>query len=383
MRILLVSFIFPYPVNSGGARDIYMRLKAMYDAGYEIDLVATVRDPPSDSELNAIRPMVRSIRIVQRHRGLRDLLSAKPFHYETRRELTTIPLEGNYLATIVESEFVGGILDNPTLRTRNRILRIHNDEAHLARSLAKSAGNLKERILFWAEFLKFRRYSPDLIRRCEVLWFISPDEMKRFAATSVTGDEKQHQTYLIRTFYDPSRFQKRSLQGAGVLYIGALSVSINYHGLIWYLKNIHPRMLENPAYHFVLAGKRGSANIDSLLEMIQHSERVSLLPDVEDPDQLYAAAAAFVNPIQRGAGIKIKSLDAACEGVPVITTSTGAEGTGFENGLHAVVADSVELFSAGLERVVVDKTYAQQLVRNAQELLEFQNQPREMLQCLG
>jgi glycosyltransferase involved in cell wall biosynthesis len=164
--------------------------------------------------------------------------------------------------------------------------------------------------------------------------------------------------------------------------VGALSISTNYDGLIWYLKHVHPRMLANPGYQFVLAGMRGSANIDGLLEMVRTSERVAFRPDAKDLQELYAGAAAFVNPIQRGAGVKIKTLDAVVQGMPVVTTSIGAEGTGFEDGLHAVVADSPESFSAGLQRIIADKTYAQQLVGNAQALLQRENQPGEMLQSL-
>lgn len=382
MRLLIASFIFPYPINSGGARDIYTRLEAMHKAGYEIDLVATVRHLPSESELNAIRPMVKSIQIVQRHRKISDLISTKPFHYETRRDITTVPLEGEYLAAIIESEFVGGILDNPALRARHHILRVHNDEAYLARCLAESAGTLKERILLSAESLKFRLYSPGLISRCDVLWYISATEMSRFSGASVNGTGKQQQAHLVRTIYNPERFLKRSLPGASVLYVGAISVPINYDGLIWYLKHVHPRLLQNPDYQFVLAGMRGSANIDGLLEMIRNSERVVFLPDAKDLRELYSGAAAFVNPIQRGAGVKIKTLDAVVEGLPVVTTPVGAEGTGFEHGLHAVVVDSAEQFSVGLQRVIADKAYAQELVGNAQALLERQNQGTEMLESL-
>jgi glycosyltransferase involved in cell wall biosynthesis len=382
MRLLVVSLIFPYPITSGGARDIYTRLEALHEAGYEIDLIATVRDPPSESDLNAIRPMVNSIRIVHRHRRIFDLISAKPFQCETRSDLRTIPLEEEYLASIIEGDLVGGILDNPTLRARHRILRIHNDEAHLARSNAASSGNLRERILFWSESLKFRLYSPSLTRRCDVLWHISSAEMKRFSSTSMNGTGKPHQTYLIPTICNPHCFQRHSLQGASVLYVGALSISTNYDGLIWYLKHVHPRMLENPGYQFVLAGMRGRSNIDGLLEMVRISERVVFLPDAEDLRGLYADAAAFVHPILRGAGVKIKILDAVVEGMPVVTTSVGAEGTGFEDGVHVVVADSPEPFATGLQRIIADKTYAQQLVGNAQALLERENQPDEMLQSL-
>ena len=383
MRLLVVSFIFPYPINSGGARDIYSRLEAMFEAGYEIDLVATVRNPPSEVELDRVRPMVKSIRIVVRHRRISDLLSIAPFHCKTRGDLKHIQLDGEYLAAIIESEFVGSILENPTLRARHRVLRIHNDETYLARCLAESAGTLMERFSLWAESLKFRLYSPALIRKCDVLWFISGTEMKRFSESSGTGNGSPPRKYLVRTIYNPQRFQRRSLEGATVLYVGAISVPINYDGLIWYLGHIHPQMLEDPSYQFVLAGMRGTANIDRLLEIIAKSGRVIFQPDAKDLQVLYAQAAAFVNPIQRGAGVKIKTLDAVVEGMPVVTTAVGAEGTGFENGLQAVVVDSVDGFTAGLKKVIADKDYAQRLVSNAQELLVRQNHAGDMLQSLA
>jgi polysaccharide biosynthesis protein PslH len=382
MRLLVVSFIFPYPINSGGARDIYSRLEAMFKAGYEIDLIATVRNLPSELELDKVRPIVKSIRIVERHRRISDLLSIKPFHIKTRGDLKDIQLDGEYLAVIIESDFGGDILENPTLRARHRVLRVHNDESYLARCLAESTGTLKERLSLSAESLKFRFYSPALIRKCEVLWFISSTEMKRFGESSESGNGSPQQKYLVPTIYNPERFQRRSLEGASVLYIGAISVPINYDGLMWYLEHIHPQMLENPGYRFVLAGMRGTGNIDGLLEMIAKSERVIYQPDVNDLQVLYAQAAAFVNPVQRGAGVKIKTLDAVVEGMPVVTTQVGAEGTGFEDRKHAVIVDSAEEFGAGLREIITDKSYAQQLVENAQTLLRRENQADTMLESL-
>jgi glycosyltransferase involved in cell wall biosynthesis len=383
MRLLVVSFIFPYPINSGGARDIYSRLEAMSKAGYEIDLIATVRFAPTEAELDKVRPLVKSIRIIERHRRVSDLLGIEPFHCKTRDDLKRIPLEGEYLAAIIESEFVGSILENPSLRAKHRILRVHNDESYLARCLAESAGTLKERVSLWAESFKFRLYSPALIGKCDVLWFISSTEMERFSESSKNGNGTAPQKYLVRTIYNPPRFQRRPLEGATVLYVGAISVAINYDGLIWYLKHIHPKMLENPSYQFLLAGMRGTADIGGLLEMIEKSERVIFRPDAKDLQELYAQAAAFINPIQRGAGVKIKTLDAVAEGMPVVTTPVGAEGTGFENGSEAIIVDSADEFAAGLKRVTADKDYAQRLVASAQELLVRQNHAGDMLQSLA
>ena len=64
-------------------------------------------------------------------------------------------------------------------------------------------------------------------------------------------------------------------------------------------------------------------------------DRVAGLPDgsgvvlagfVDDLDAEYAAAAVALVPVLQGAGVKFKTVEALCHGVPVVTTTVGAEG---------------------------------------------------------
>ena len=382
MRILVVSFIFPFPIDSGGARDIFSRLVILHDAGYSIDLIATVREWPTDAELLIVSPLVNSIQIVRRRRGLSDLLSVSPFHCQTRRDLRTLPLEQDYLAIILESDFVGAILDNPMLSAHYRILRVHNDEASLHRCLALGARTWRERLAFLAESLKFRFYSPALMRRCDLLWFISASEFDR-ASFGQSHNPPGTRLQLVPKTYAPQEMMRRPLTGAGVLYVGALSVPTNMDGLLWYIENIHPEMLNDPSYHFVIAGKRGMSGIDALIRAAASAPRIELQLDLPDLNPLYVRAAVFVNPIQRGAGVKVKTLDAAIQGLPVVTTPAGAEGTGFEDGVHVLVAKSKIAFIAGLKHCLKDKTFARSLVAQAQQLLLKQNGPDRFLDCLN
>jgi hypothetical protein len=381
-RLLVVSLEFPYPPNSGGTRDIYSRLKAMHDAGYEIDLVATVRNEPSDDDIKAIRQLVESIQIVHRSRNLRDLVRLEPFLVVSRSGLKKIKLIQDYAAVILESEHVGRVLENPTLRAKHRIIRIHNDEARMYRCLSESTSTMKEKILFKLESLKLRMYSSKVIRKCDSLWYISSVEMDR-SASSFLENSTARKAFLVRSLVDADSFRKRSLVGATVFYAGALSIPINYHGLIWYLKNVHPQLLRIPDYKLVLVGRRGTGNLDALFEAVNTSERVVCRLDVQSLNEYFAGAAAFINPVQSGTGVKIKIYDATAEGLPVVTTPAGNEGTGFVDGIHAVVANSPELFAEGLLRVIVDKRFALNLVQNAQNELKSQNQSDRLLNILS
>lgn len=53
-----------------------------------------------------------------------------------------------------------------------------------------------------------------------------------------------------------------------------------------------------------------------------------LLGFVEDLEPLYRSATVSVIPLNLGAGVKFKTVDALAAGVPVVTTPVGAEGIG-------------------------------------------------------
>jgi glycosyltransferase involved in cell wall biosynthesis len=366
--VLIVSFIYPFPVNSGGSRDIFERIKILHQAGYSVDLVATPRCMPNEEDVAALSVFVNRMWIIPRTRHIGALLSRKPFHYETRLDLKTIHLEGNYFAVILESEFVGGILENPALSAQNVILRVHNNEAALHLSLARDAAGPVERMLFLAESLRFRHYTPHVMSLCRQLWYISEVEM-RAASKGAFAEKSRYLPVIV----DDRNFRVPDLASSHVFYAGALSVPINQRGLIWFLTHVHPHLLEVPGYCFVLAGKTGNADMRRLLRIVKSCQKVTYCPNVSDLSSLYSSSAVFINPIQRGAGVKIKTIDAAMEGLPVVTTSVGAEGTGFLHGIHAWIADTPEEFAEGIRYVLRDKAGAAALVSASQGLLREKN----------
>ena len=55
--------------------------------------------------------------------------------------------------------------------------------------------------------------------------------------------------------------------------------------------------------------------------------------------------------------------------MPVVSTSMGMEGTGFEHSIHLLVADTPQEFAVCVRKLIVDPTLAKSLVRNAQAFL--------------
>ena len=64
--------------------------------------------------------------------------------------------------------------------------------------------------------------------------------------------------------------------------------------------------------------------------------------------------------------MRMKLIDTACAGAPIVTTSKGCEGLPFVDGRNCLIADSAEDFAKAVTRMLADETLQQTLAVNAQ-----------------
>ena len=82
------------------------------------------------------------------------------------------------------------------------------------------------------------------------------------------------------------------------------------------------------------------------------------------------ACALIVVPLRSGGGTRIKIFEAMAQGVPVVSTTIGAEGLDLDDGEHALFADTPEAFAQACRRVLGDEALAARLVSAARGLLQ-------------
>jgi glycosyltransferase involved in cell wall biosynthesis len=73
---------------------------------------------------------------------------------------------------------------------------------------------------------------------------------------------------------------------------------------------------------------------------------------VPDTSKFLIDADIFVAPIRFGGGVKVKIIDAMSYGVPVITTTKGAEGLEARHGEHFLIADSPKEFVENIRLLI-------------------------------
>jgi GT2 family glycosyltransferase/glycosyltransferase involved in cell wall biosynthesis/SAM-dependent methyltransferase len=132
---------------------------------------------------------------------------------------------------------------------------------------------------------------------------------------------------------------------SGVLFVGGFEHPPNVDAALQLVRKVMPlvwqRLGDVPV---VIAGSKPTPEIEALA-----SSNVEVTGWVEDLRPLIDGARLLAAPLRFGAGMKGKITQSLGAGLPVVTTPTGAEGLGVEDGRELLIADD----AAGLaERIV-------------------------------
>lgn len=119
---------------------------------------------------------------------------------------------------------------------------------------------------------------------------------------------------------------ERQYQGAPeFVFLGLLSLPHNDDGLKWFLRTVWPTVLSKfPQSRLRVIGR--DAGPEALAMAAELSDSVSLDGYVPDLSAALSTAAALINPLRFGSGIKLKVIEALGHSLPVVSTPVGAEG---------------------------------------------------------
>lgn len=135
----------------------------------------------------------------------------------------------------------------------------------------------------------------------------------------------------------------------------------------WVLQEIFPKVREIiPNIHFYLVGKESEKALKSGFEADPFVTATGKLPSVLP--YLCNADVALV-PLKYESGTRFKIMEAAACGIPLVSTTLGAEGIPVTNGKDIIIADDSATFAEAIIQLIKDKDYARGLANNCRELV--------------
>jgi hypothetical protein len=153
-------------------------------------------------------------------------------------------------------------------------------------------------------------------------------------------------------------FDERS----GILFIANFQHPPNCDALEDYLRNIYPTVRRRlPDVPFTVIGAHVPQHIRRLGD-----DGVRFAGPVADIRPLFAAARLSVAPLRYGAGIKGKISTSLAFGVPVVTTTIGAEGMDLRHAEALLIADTPEAFADSVVALNSDPALWRRLAETGQ-----------------
>lgn len=328
MRILILSNKIPFPADDGSSIAMAQLLKNCVDTGHEVSYAAlnTAKhykkrhDFPAElaEQIDLHTFNVNTTPTV--FGALKNLLfSNKPYHtirfYQNKLVEHLSGYGPNHFdLTIIEGAFMADYLDDLTYISARVVLRAHNVEHFIWSRTREQIKNPLKKAYLSIQEERLKRFEQTKAMAVDQVWCLSKLDERWFRTMGGTAK-------WLPVSVDHTE-ELTQLATMSCFHLGAMDWLPNRMGVNWLLSEVWPLVLEQiPEAKLHLAGNKFPADIRSNKE-----KHVVVHGRVKDAKQFAQTHGIALIPLLSGSGMRIKALDNASWGVPMISTPIGTEG---------------------------------------------------------
>jgi O-antigen biosynthesis protein len=222
------------------------------------------------------------------------------------------------------------------------------------------------------EARRYRQIETQLAQVSDFTWCSSSDD-KHAMEREVPGKAIAVLPTIHETRVLGPPFENRS----GLLFIGNMAHRPNHDGMIYFLGEIYPLIRQAlPDITLQIVGD----NVSPIAALA--SEHVKIEGYVPDVEPLLRSCRVFIAPIRFGAGLKGKIGEAMAYGLPVVTTSIGAEGFGLTHKEHIMIGDDPERFAAAVVDLYNQPDLWRKISCNGRRLIQENFSPQTVAETI-
>jgi glycosyltransferase involved in cell wall biosynthesis len=378
--ILFLAHLLPWPLEGGGQIKSYHTIQALA-ASFDIKLLAFIRKPEEAENIEPLTslcplgiatvPLPRT-KVSNARTALSSLISGRSFIIardaatEMQEEVSRCLSQEEYHLLWVDHLQMAQFVPTDTGSTRV-VLDEHNIEFRIPQRLAETVDNPLVRWYAQTEWPRLRRFERRAILRADLTLAVSPEDEEGLCTLA---PEKISDIAAIPIGVDTEYFgvARRQPGSRTLLSIGTMYWPPNVEGMHYFCRDIYPKIKRQMTdVRLNLVGARPVASIVALGEADQSIQVTSSVPDVRP----YAEdCGAFIVPLLSGSGMRVKILNALAMGLPVVSTTVGAEGIEVRHGRDILLADTPEAFADAVVSLLENPTYATNLGIAGRHLVE-------------
>jgi len=222
----------------------------------------------------------------------------------------------------------------------------HNVDSRIWRRMGESAGSRLERGLARWQAPRVERLERGIVRAAAGLSCVSEADARILAAFGAESPR------VVPNGVDLSRYRFRPAPIANdtIFFVGDMSWPPNAEGIRWFCREVWPRLiLLRPESRAEILGRAAPPDLAR-----RPPKGISFPGEGDDTRPYWDRAAVAVVPLLAGGGTRLKILEAAACGVPVVSTPVGAEGLDLAPGSEIVLAAGAPEFAEAVAGLLAD-----------------------------
>lgn len=151
-----------------------------------------------------------------------------------------------------------------------------------------------------------------------------------------------------------------------IVFVGSMDYHANIDGAKSFAREVWPRVrAHQEELLFTIVGRDPAPEVRELAQL----PGIKVTGTVADVRPFYREAIAAVVPLSIGGGSRLKILEAMAAGIPVVSTTLGAEGLKIEPGENILIADTNEQLADAIISLVEDESLRQHLKLGGRALI--------------
>jgi len=172
------------------------------------------------------------------------------------------------------------------------------------------------------------------------------------AATLAARHPDLHFSIVANAIAFPPVVRRRD-DGHTLLFVGAFGYRPNVDGVTWFIREVWPAIRARAAgqVRLRLVGRNPP---DEIVALGASNKGVEMVGPVDDITTAYEEATLAIAPLHEGGGTRLKLVEAAAHGVPLVTTTLAARGLSCIGSETAWLADEALPFADAVLAAMAD-----------------------------
>ena len=376
MKVLFLSSRIPHERIVSGHMIVYQRITRLVRRGHQVGLAAFSREDDAD-HVAKLRDSLLELEMIPApetkpgRRLLDYFFSRVPPRFADLYSPAMFKCVGDMVERtrydVVVAEFggMGQYLHmNPYLSAVRKVISVHQCHTVAGRKALDLLGFSPRALREWLALKGLQRYEFDMYRNADRILVLTAEE--RFGVLSYAPDLR---VTVIPSGVDTDHFKPGdpAAKEQALVFTGYYTDEPNRDAVMWFCRYVWPRLkVKYPDLTFCIVGPGPRPD---MLELARKDPRIIITGEVDCIRPYLARARIFVCPNRLGTGMRGKILQAMAAGVPVVSTTLGAEGISIQQGENGFLADKPLIMAQAIDLLLSDPVLQANVARRAREMV--------------